>query len=358
MKIGNIITERNKHCLNKKIRIPLILLSVFSFFVALCSLYYIYQKPAKIEKEIPTYTYDHQGDVTYRAVIKPNTVFKETTVMDPDKTIYRKVMDSFTAICTYQFKANQPAEIKGTYNVTATLEAKDMWKINYILIPQTPFSQSGKEVSFRNERAIDLDYFEKVIKKVNEELGVNASEPILTIKNNINLEADTGDQVLKDNLTPTMIIPLTTGSFQVGDGELTVKKEGALTKKVMVPNPIKDKLSYAYVAAVASGGLLLWLLMLTQNKPVKQNQRKNIQEFWREFWKKYGDRIIKTNDEPSPAKFISVNSIEDLVRVADELAKPIIYKEVFSANEPATCYVLDGPMVYKYVISINDEWEK
>ncbi|WP_449241151.1 DUF5305 family protein [Desulfoscipio gibsoniae] len=358
MRHENIFMKYNKYYLNKKIRLALILLCILSFLAALCFLYYLYRKPAEIVKEVPTYTYEHQGDIFYRADIKPNMVFRETTVMGPDKTIYRDLMDSFTSICAYRFKGSQPAEIKGTYNVTAALEAKDMWKLNYVLIPQTSFSRSGKEVSFRAERAIDLGYFEQVIKQVDEELGVNAREPILTIKTNIDLEADTGGQVLKDKLTPTMIIPLTSGSFQVGDDELTVKKKGLLTKEVMVSNPIRSKLIYAYVAAITSGVLLLMLLLLTQNKPLIQDQRKNIQEFWKEFWKKYGDCIIKTNNEISPTKFVSVNSMEDLVRVADELAKPIIHKEIVSANEPAVCYVLDGPIAYKHVLCINNEGEK
>lgn len=348
----------NKKCLNGKIRKPLILLFSLLFLGALYCLYYLYRQPADIVKEEPVYAYKHQGDIGFRAVIKPNTVFKETTIMDPGKTIYRGLMESFTATYAYQFRADQPAEIKGTYNVTATIEAKDMWKLDYVLVPQTAFSQSGKEVAFHNERTLDLAYFEQVIKLVDTELGVNAREPKLIVKTNINLEADTGEQVLKEQLAPTMIIPLTSGSFQVGEDGLTAKKEGSLTKKITAPNPIKGKTIYTQGAAIVLGALLICLILLTQNRPLIQDPRKSRQEFWRNFWKKYGDRIIKTNHEPNPAESISVNSMDDLVRVADELSKPIIYKEVFSANAPAACYVLDGPTAYKYAINTNNEGGK
>ncbi len=340
----------NKKCLNSKIRIPVIILFSLLFLGALYGLYYLYQQPAVIVKDEPVYAYKHQGDIGFRAVIKPNSVFKETAITDPGKTVYRGLMESFTATYAYKFKADQPAEIKGTYNVTATLEAKDMWTLDYVLVPQTAFAQSGQEVGFKNERALDLAYFEQVIKQVNAELGVNAREPKLIVKTNINLEADTGEQVLKEQLAPVMTIPLTSGSFQVEGGGLTAKKEGSLTKKTMAPNPVRGKVIYTQGAAVVLGTVLMCLILLTKNSPLKPDPRKSRQEFWKEFWKKYGERIIKTNHEPNPAEFVSVSSMDDLVRVADESSKPIIYKEVPNACLPAAFYVLDGPTAYKYVI--------
>lgn len=331
------------------LRIPIIILLGTLFTASFYGLYYINQKPATIEKQIPTYNYEHKGDITYQAHIKPNMVFKETT-LGPGKTIYSKLLESFNIYYSYQFEADKPAKLKGTYNITATLEAKDMWKLDFVLEPQTKFNETGKNFSFNKERPINLDYFKEIVKQVDDELGVSAREPKLIIKANINLEADNAEGTVKDSLAPTMIIPLTSGAFQV-DGELSVNKNGSLSKTLPVPNPIKEKWVYALTLAVFLGMLLVLFLLLTQNKPVNADKRKNEIE----FWKKYGDRMVKVTDELFPAEIISLNSMEDLVKVADELGKPIIYRDAINSKDTSSCYVFDGPTAYKYIMCDNEK---
>lgn len=342
------MSKLNKKQINKYARMALILILAVLFLAALYGLYYIYHRPAQIEQEVPSYIFEHNAGITYSAAIKPNTVFKETA-LGPGKTIYRKLMDSFTTISTYQYKADKAAKIKVTYNVIATLEAKDMWKLNFVLVPQTNFAREGKEASFRNEQPVDLTYFDQVVKMVDEEIGVSAREPSLTITTNINLEADTGEGVIKENMAPHIIIPLAAGSLKV-EGEPSIQKEGSMNQKIMLPNPLKGKFIYAQAAAAASGLLLLLFLLFTQNKLLKLD---SYEIFWNEFWRKYRDRIIKINHNLYPDNFIAVNSMEDLVKVADELAKPVIFRDGASVSEPAACYVFDGPTVYRYEIVIN-----
>jgi len=341
--------QLKKRQLAKKIRIPVILILIILLAASLYGSYYIYRQPPKIDKKIPAYKFAHKGNLTYHAKIKPNMVFKETT-LGPGQTIYRKLLESFTARFSYQYEADKPAELQGTYSIIATLEAKDMWKLDFILEPRTGFSKKGEKISLTKERAIDIDYFQEILKQVNEELGVSARDPKLVIKANVNLKAATREGTIEKKLSPTMIIPLTAGVFQV-DGELSVDKKGSIDKIVAVTNPIKKKWPYVLTLTIMLVIVLVAFITLTQNKHGIPLARKKEME----FWKKYGERMVKVNDELFPAKVITLNSMDDLVKVADELGKPFVYQEAVPGSPPA-CYVFDGPIAYRFTRS--DDYAK
>jgi len=50
-------------------------------------------------------------------------------------------------------------------------------------------------------------------------------------------------------------------------------------------------------------------------------------------------------------KIISLGSLEDLVKVADELSKPIIHQSPNAAEERHIYYISDGAIRYQYVLA-------
>lgn len=337
-----------KKQLSRRARAAVIILLVLLFAASLGGVYYIHRAPAVLVKQVPVYNYGHEGIVTCKAHIRPNMVFQDT-ILGPGETIYTNLLESFSAICSYRFNADKPAELKGTYSVTATLDAKDMWSLDYVLVPQTRFSEKGKSFSFSREFPVDLAYFHEVLRQVNEQLGVNAREPKIIIKENVSIEAVTPEGTVKEELAPAMIIPVTTGAFEV-EGGLPEQKSGALSKTVAAPNPLKDKLGWALISACVSGLLAALFAALTENKPFKEaGPRKKEAEFWR----KHGERVVRAKGEVVPREAIFFGSMEDLVKVADELGRPIIYHEG-SPGAPPACSVFDGPTAYSYCLDSSE----
>jgi len=74
--------------------------------------------------------------------------------------------------------------------------------------------------------------------------------------------------------------------------------------------------------------------------------------------KKYGDWIAQIHQQPNVIDIqrISTVSIEDLVKLSEELGKPILH--FISADKPSkhTFYVIDGSIVYEFFM--NDEGGK
>ena len=73
--------------------------------------------------------------------------------------------------------------------------------------------------------------------------------------------------------------------------------------------------------------------------------------------KRYGKHIAEIiNQTPIEGeKIISLGSMEDLIKVADELGKPIIHQAPSQPQEPHAYYVFDGATRYQYIISTGSK---
>lgn len=66
------------------------------------------------------------------------------------------------------------------------------------------------------------------------------------------------------------------------------------------------------------------------------------------IYKKYGPFLVEAEatHEESQASVVSLATIDDLVKVADELGKPVVHQE--SAPGEEVFYVLDGLVRYEF----------
>jgi hypothetical protein len=307
----------------------------------------VYVKPSMVESCIDTYRYSHKGDMNYQVYLKPNSIFAKT-IVGPGQTYFSKLVDYMHLVYTYQFSADSLTALKGSYIITATVEAKDSWQKEFILVPLTSFVSEGKQFSFTKNYPLQLNQFLDFLKKVNDEIGVTARDPRLIIKATTYIKGVTASGTIQDTIVPTMVIPLNTGSFQV-EGALTEDSEGSLYQTTQVTAPgleqKKARLFSWLIITVLLGLLFLLLLLFTKGKLIKIDEQALIQ-------KKYGSRMIPLPDDRhlfSGVTVISLSSIDNLVRVADELAKPI-FKVVTQEKLLVSYYVFDCRVVYQYAL--------
>jgi hypothetical protein len=69
--------------------------------------------------------------------------------------------------------------------------------------------------------------------------------------------------------------------------------------------------------------------------------------------KKYADRIAEARSQTPlvDEKIVTLGSIEDLVKIADELGKPIMHQSPTATDKRHIYYVIDGTSQYQYIIT-------
>lgn len=342
---------QKKYGLSKNVRI--IIFAILGLLLALSfyNLYRVYREPSKVAKELPVYSYRHQGELDYTVNVKSNSIFGEKTA-GPGESYYTNLLESINARCSYTYTADQAAKLATAYSVVAVVEEPGVWSKEFPLVPDKVTKAEGNEISFTESFSFNLEAFENFVEEVNMQLGVYAEKPKVTIGARINTVADTADGQTSGELIPSLVIPLGVSQFEI-TGTPTLEKDGALTETVQVAN---SGLFGRKIRAFLLMGLLILLgSAFTRFTESIESTSLNTTD---SFWRRYGDRMVRAGDNftvPDDLIIISLHSLEDLLKVADEAGKPIIYQETGHGQSDPACFVIDCLTAYRYLLQDSQQ---
>ncbi|ADI02027.1 DUF5305 domain-containing protein [Syntrophothermus lipocalidus] len=313
---------------------------------------FAWNRPDHVVEPRPVYSYSQEGKLSYNVILKANSVFP-TTVMGPGKTYFAKLVQSIPVVYSYRFTGDKPASMEATYSMVAVVDAPKMWSKEFVLIPPTKVQAEGKELSFVKTIDLNLDTYNQFLKSVNQELGVSAREPRLVLKGEVLMKAVSSEGIINGSVNPRMVIPLTSGDFQIS-GSLTDSKPGTLKIKERVID--QGALVARKISVIALGFLVLVLLgtvLLTSSriKPVDEVTR-SVQM----IIKKFSDRLIKREDVlvlPQGVTEIALSSVKELEAVADEISKPVIFG--FDYKGVYVFCLIDGRVAYTYRVVASEK---
>jgi hypothetical protein len=179
--------------------------------------------------------------------------------------------------------------------------------------------------------------------------------PNLTILTNIHTIAKTNAGNVNEIFSPAIEIPLNKDIIEV-NGDLHQHKTGSTGKAERIYQP-----SVIYKRHYSLAALVLCLIILIvfsytilATKPEGKDREAD------RVKKKYGGWIVDTVNLPSHAddRVIPLNSLEDLIKVAEETGKPVIHKMSTTSKGEHTYHVFDGLTRYDYTLMQRDGDEK
>lgn len=338
---------RVKFRVNRILRIALIILFTALFAISAFYLVRSLTRTGTVEQKAQEYSYSQKAGVNYRVYVKPNSLYAEKS-LDPGKVYVTNFVDKVNTFFTYSFSGERPAGVKGRYDVVAVLEASlarenkkvKVWQREFLLQPKTEFAGRDKVVSVQREIPLMVQDYLEFTRKVIKESELTPEEVNLTVRWNIEVEAETDKGTVKDQITPAMVIPLSQKAFEVG-GELVKEKADAISTVKQVPAVVDRKAVTAGATAAALCAVILAVLLLLTSGAA--GEADPLQRAVNQIFKKHGDRMAVI-DGDLPGAFenlIQVKAIDDLVRIADEISRPIMYKPLSGQGEIPSFYVFD-----------------
>lgn len=345
---------------DKKIAV-LVILIVLSIAL-LYNVYNAYQVPAYIERYDSRCDYEHDGDFHYIAHITSTSIYNNKSTIGPDEICFSKITDHLDISFYYTFRCTEPAEVKGDYEIIALVESPEQWKKRFIIVPKTAFNSTGRYADFTSSFPLNISHYNSIANEIGDEIGIRPSDPKLTIETNIHTiaKADAGN--IDETFSPAIEIPLNKDIIEI-NGDLHQRKNGSIGKTERIYQQ-----SVIYRRHYTLGALVLCLILLIvfayMFLAAKQGSRgRGVSKIEKEVMvakKKYGDWIVDTEDIPARAddRVISMNSLEDLIKVAEEIGKPVIHKKSPTPKGEHTYHVFDGATRYDYTLMQRDEDEK
>jgi len=309
-----------------------------------------------------------RGTFDYTLYLEENSIYKTSTLKPPEYTPYvtpepktlgvgpvipYNLVDRMDTSYYYSFRASRPTEvITEEISVTATLESPDVWSKTFVLAPST--RQTG---DFKLDFPVDVAYLNETLSAIREETGNTGETFNLIIEAFTHLTAETEFGVIDEVFTQTLSTELGQGILTWNE-ELSLTQEDAITTTQIIPNPSR------YLGLSVGGvkmtsfilGLIFLMLFIASLVFYNQTKPAELPLFEKEaiaVGKKYSDRIAEAGSQTPTTgeKIISLGSIEDLIKIADELGKPVIHQPPTNTEKQHTYYVIDGTTQYQYIIT-------
>lgn len=355
--INDVLKKINKKLIKKALRTVLIVISTVIIISMSFLLYITYRYQKYTNQKYPVYAYQNKANLNYEVVMIQNDIIPEKSLGE-GSTYISSLVDYINTELKYQFKGERAGEISGVYNITGVLEGyipddkgnTSLWKRNYNLLPDTSFNVNDKAISIEKILPVKLNTYNDFMKMAVKKLEFPVYSKLI-ITWNIISEIKTDKGIIKESLSPVMEIPLNDKYFTIG-GKLMDEKKSAIeeTRQIISPTYEKKIVSY-WCTAIISILFLLYMLVFTSPYAITDPLIKKLKKIFKE----HGMRMVSINSNIQYASraVIEVGTIDDLVRVADEIGRPILYKSSENIQEVNNFFVIDDSTVYIFDAAQN-----
>lgn len=332
--------------LNKIIRIGVVFVLMISTVLSTFVLYQAMKAPDVIKREINIVDYSQSSDFEYTVNLKPSKLYDINTIVgtDPNQTYFSKTVDDIYGVFTYKFTANRKdTQIKGNYDIIAVLNT-DLWEKKFVLVPKKEF-RGTDNVIISEVIMLDINYYNNILNNITKEIDVSPKYSELKIAFNIDTDVTSGDgEHTNESFVPTVIITSTKGAFNV-QGDISKKNDGAIKKtEGEIQFDVIEKRTNFTLVTVLLIFILVAFTAVTKNRKEDVNINEK-EKMFANIRKEYGDMIVYSNNSilPDVQHKIIIDSIDELVKVAEQLEEPII-------NSGSLFYIYDGSTIFIYSI--------
>ncbi|MGB4438068.1 MAG: DUF5305 family protein [Sedimentibacter sp.] len=337
-----------KFKIKKNIRIGLIIISVTLISVLAYLTYNRVSNPGFEEQNIPVYSYTNNASLDYTVFLKPNNLYNDNK-LEEGKIYITEFVDYIDTNLKYEFTGERAADIKGEYNVTAKVQGFtgegekiiNIWEKDFPVLQYKLINTNDGKVSINERVKLNLYEYNIFVKEIKEASKINC-QATLTLYLNVDLAGSKDELPIKESISPSLIIPLDTAMFGITENNIK-DQSGAIEKTVQVPLSVNkiQVLVFGIILAVLIAALII-LLFFTQISLDKNPLEKVLNK----IFKKHGNRLVAISSDIEIKNSIIVKSIDDLVKIADEIGKPILYKYSDNYREINKFYVSNEDEIY------------
>lgn len=348
--------------INKSLRLGLIIIIAAITIILTFLIYNEAYNPGIEEKIASVYSYTNKGSVNYSVHLKPNNLYNES-VLEAGNLYITEFVDYIDANLKYEFAGDKSDNIKANYSIIAKVqgliiesdEIKNIWEKDFSIVPGKTINSYEDKISINENVKLNINEYNAFVKEIKESTKINC-QTNLSLLMIVDLSGSTDKGAVEDSITTSLVIPLDTALFEIS-GNNTIDEPGAIEETVQVPLPLNRNLIIIFgLILTASLISLIALIFFTIIAPDKDKLEKELNK----IFKKHGDRLVALRSGIDLTNSIKVKSIDDLVKIADDVGKPILYKYSDNYKEINKFYVTNNNEVFLLVLenSLDVEHDK
>ncbi len=340
-------------------KISLLVIFLAAGLVSAALLFRTLKYPEIVEEQRVTYNYKQQADIDCLVEYGPNMLTKSGLVEKTESYITAYI-DSMTGVFTYQFAGDRPVTYQGEYYLTAIIrgtvkegeQVKTIWSKNYELLPRTAFQGQDKQIILEEKLPIRFKEYNSFVEKFIEETEIKCDAELDVIWT-VNVSGKTNKGQLEEEVRTNLIIPLNRKYFIMA-GSNSFEEKNSLQETVKYQAPLnKTKIALLGVGIAVCLAGLIFCLFFTDGTYQPDLLRKKVKKIFKE----YEDRLVAlgADIDITAGQIIILQDFPDIIKVADDLGKPVLYKCSADSSFLPAFYVIDEPRIYTYEVKEEKE---
>jgi len=329
----------------KKPQKTTILLTLFTILtlISIITIYTTHQTPTQETTTNTLCTYISTATYDYTAIIEPNIIYNKTTLKPNEGTLYTRITKQVNITLTYTFQATLPPETTITYTLTQTIKTST-WQHQTAATSPTTTSQTQIDITIPPVIKSELDAIKAEYEKIT---GTSpATAYTFEIRPTFTINANTSVGPIHQVFTPTLTVSFarTDQGDTITIEDLHQTKTGTITEDQTTTryDIINQRYASYALITISIAGLGFSTYFYTKTKP-KTKEKPPLEK----LISPYKDLIIEATEPPKTTPettTINVETIKELAKTAEILAKPII----LTRKPTPTLTIIDQNTTYQH----------
>jgi len=290
----------------------------------------------------------------YQVYLHANSLY-DTPTIGPGQKIFADLVDHVGAQlhCNVDVNADRQVRISGTYAIVADVQTDD-WVKRVVIKPQTSFNTDDDSLRLYEAFTLDLAGWDTIVSTVSSETGTSAKNPRSVITATVDVTVSTSTDVESTTMSGTMEVPLRGASYDIVIANPAALSGSLTATQTVVQRSVQDQRKYSLIAMLLAMLVSVGAVILVRRAPTysrKKDADSALRETLRRKQKKYKDHLVAATQivqPPSAVTTVTAASLEELLKVADELGKPVLFTDSEGLKERLVYYVLDGSVCYQW----------
>jgi len=347
------VVKKRWWLLQKALPVFLMLLALYLLVISVSA----FRASPAYSDEVPVETRSKELVYDYRVHKAPSSLYPEGKKLEPgEKEAYlNRILEQIQMVISGKIEAQPPLEEEGEMNLSFKLHSKGQWERPLDFNTTADKSTPGEEtIHFEADFALPIAQAKDLAEEIEEDVGMRARNLNLMVKSYLESPPLAGKKE-ESRLTGEY-------KFELGDdfikpqGELLHQSKETVTEEKVVANYISflgipakvvnARMAFPLLLMFSVMGIVSIYCRYYRQQPLLDKKNREIQR----INKRYGNRLVKINEiNELPPEYaqVQVRSFKELVKLADEVERPIMHltsegmegqKAWFYLIQEGTCY--------------------
>lgn len=340
--------------IRKSLKNTSIIIAIVLFIISCIGIGNTLMNKSTISNSKEIYSYTNKYNYDYSINLKENKYIDKDELTMDQPVYVTKLIEDMDLNFNYTYEGNKETEIKYKYKILGQLNAvytKDgieqkVWQKEYTLMDEKTDSKTTNKIDINENIKLDLKNLNKLVNDFETEMGMSLdSKYIVTLV--IETDTDLNSTDIPNEFKSSIEIDLGKKTTVVS-GENNIDNNKNVTSQYKENGKINVPVLIIYIVILL---LSIVLFVKVFNKETINVIKNKYRQDLNRILKICQDKIVQVSSNPVVGKenVIDVKEFGEIIKVSEELFKPILYWYC-QEDEEAHFYVVSNDMTYRFIL--------